>query len=95
VERVGRGRWGEVHLCHLQTTATSSALVAVSSLEPGAPPEERALFLAEARGLARLRSPALASVLGLGLQEEPLLRVTEAGHLADLNAFLQVPSRLA
>ena len=48
------------------------------------------MFLAEARGLATLRCCNLATILGLGLTEEPLLMVTEAGDMGDLNMFLQV-----
>ena len=48
------------------------------------------MFLAEARGLATLRCCNIATILGLGLTEEPLLVVTEAGDMGDLNMFLQV-----
>ena len=48
------------------------------------------MFLAEARGLATLRCCNIATILGLGLTEEPLLMVTEAGDMGDLNMFLQV-----
>ena len=91
VERVGRGRWGEVHLCHLQSAPCSSSLVTVTSLDPTCTQEDRVLFLAEARGLATLRCSNIATILGLGLGEEPLLMVTEAGDMGDLNMFLQVP----
>ena len=90
VERVGRGRWGEVHLCHLQSAPCSSSLVTVTSLDPKCTQEDRVMFLAEARGLATLRCCNLATILGLGLTEEPLLMVTEAGDMGDLNMFLQV-----
>jgi len=89
VERVGRGRWGEVHLCHLQSAPCSSSLVTVTSLDPKCTQEDRVMFLAEARGLATLRCCNLATILGLGLTEEPLLMVTEAGDMGDLNMFLQ------
>jgi len=89
VERVGRGRWGEVHLCHLQAAPCTSSLVTVYSLDSAAPPEEQAASLAEVRGLAAAPSPHLARVLGLGLGEEPRLMVTEAGGMADLHTFLQ------
>ena len=90
VERVGRGRWGEVHLCHLQSAPCSSSLVTVTSLDPACSQEDRVMFLAEARGLATLRCCNIATILGLGLSEEPLLMVTEAGDMGDLNMFLQV-----
>ena len=90
VERVGRGRWGEVHLCHLQSAPCSSSLVTVTSLDPACSQEDRVMFLAEARGLATLRCSNIATILGLGLSEEPLLMVTEAGDMGDLNMFLQV-----
>ena len=48
------------------------------------------MFLAEASGLATLRCSNIATILGLGLTEEPLLMVTEAGDMGDLNMFLQV-----
>ena len=90
VERVGRGRWGEVHLCHLQSAPCSSSLVTVTSLDPACSQEDRVMFLAEARSLATLRSSNITTVLGLGLNEEPLLMVTEAADMGDLNMFLQV-----
>ena len=87
VERLGRGRWGEVHLCHL-ASAPGSSLVTVQSLEPVAPPEQRAAFHSQARSLASLRSPHLVALLGTSPEDPPLL-VAEAGDMGDLNQWLQ------
>ena len=75
----------------MKTAPCSSSLVTVTSLDPTCTQEDRVLFLAEARGLATLRCSNIATILGLGLGEEPLLMVTEAGDMGDLNMFLQVP----
>lgn len=102
VEKIGRGKFGEVHLCHLvdtfnQSTLLSSSnisggstLVVVKSLDPSCPLQARLDFEKEAQTLSGDTNPNISRVLGINMDEPGgWFLVSEYSDQGDLNQYLQ------
>lgn len=103
VERIGRGQFGDVHLCHYfqgsSLTHSSSAsdhhpsspstLVAVKSLETNCSPVVRASFQTEAQILSTINDPNIGRVVGANFHTQPNFMVCEYSEQGDLNQYLQ------
>lgn len=88
VERIGAGRFGEVHLCHY-LPSSSSYLVAVTSLDSCCTDDIRLEFETEVCLLSSIDNPNVARVLGVNLKEAPWFYVREFSDQGDLTQFLQ------
>jgi len=88
VERLGRGKYGEVHLCHY-LGSSSSALVSVKSLDRNCSSDQRQDFEADAYILSGLDDPNVACVVGVNISVDPWFIVREFSDQGDLTQYLQ------
>lgn len=96
IEKLGEGKYGDVHLCEVHLVSsperdTASGLsdfklVVVYSLSEGRDREE---FIKEIRALSKLKDPNIAHLLGACLDVEPICAVREYAQMGDLCQFLQ------
>ncbi|KAH1008410.1 discoidin domain-containing receptor 2 isoform X1 [Dendroctonus ponderosae] len=90
MEKVGKGHFGDVHLCETTGTPLSvkgeATLCVLYTLEDATALEA---FKREVNQLARLHDENVAIVLGASLQEPSYYAVRQYAHLGDLCQFLQ------
>jgi len=103
IEKIGKGKYGEVHLCHLldnsqicllssssNILSSTSSLVAVKSLDADCTPLIRGDFQSEANSLSGVNDPNITRVLGVNMEaQSSWFLVTEYSDQGDLNQYLQ------
>ncbi|KAK3610982.1 hypothetical protein CHS0354_015099 [Potamilus streckersoni] len=101
VEVLGKGQFGEVHLCEafgiteylqddyiIKRRVSSPTLVAVKILRTNADDRARADFLREIKVMSSLKDFNIVRVLGVCTTEEPICMIVEYMQYGDLNQFL-------
>ncbi|KAL3871837.1 hypothetical protein ACJMK2_039809 [Sinanodonta woodiana] len=101
VEVLGKGQFGEVHLCEafgiteylqddyiIKRRVSSPTLVAVKILRTNADDRARADFVREIKVMSSLKDFNIVRVLGVCTTEEPICMIVEYMQYGDLNQFL-------
>jgi len=88
VEKLGRGKYGEVHSCHF-LGSFSSAMVYVKSLDQKCSSDQRLEFEADAYILSGFDDPNVSCVVGVNISVDPWFIVQEFSDQGDLTQYLQ------
>jgi len=94
-EKIGEGKYGEVHLCSARQTPGAQPdpdrpwLVAVKTISMDADTNARDHFHREIHLVSRLKDPHIVCLLGVMSQEEPFGVVMEYMVHGDLNQYLR------